>query len=120
MTQLRDAKGAPLRLLLKPGQTITLPDGRGSVTFDGVQRWAGLSIRYDPGKALALTGAVAALAGLVASLMIRRRRVFVRARPKEGHTEVSIGGLAKGEDPRLGTTIEDLLDTIKSRTNEAK
>lgn len=120
MTQLKDAKGAPLRLLLKPGQTITLPDGRGSVTFDGVQRWAGLSIRYDPGKALALTGAVAALAGLVASLMIRRRRVFVRVRPKEGHTVVSIGGLAKGEDPRLGATIEDLLDTITSRTNEAK
>jgi len=105
-----------LRLLLKPGQTIKLPGGRGSITFDAVQRWAGLSVRYDPGKLLALIGAVAALAGLIASLMIRRRRVFVRLRPTGGRTVVSIGGLAKGEDPGLGATIEDLLSTIAQRS----
>ena len=116
MTQLRGAKGEPLRLLLKPGDTIQLPDGRGSITFDSVQRWAGLSVRYDPGKVLALGGAVAALAGLIASLMIRRRRVFVRVRPEGRRTVVSIGGLAKGEDPGLGATIEDLLSTIAERT----
>ena len=127
MTQLKDAKGAPLRLLLKPGQTTTLPGGRGSITFDRVQRWAGLSIRYDPGKYLALAGALAALAGLIASLTVRRRRVFVRVRPVARRTDVSrtdvsqtvvsIGGLAKGEDLRLGTTIEDLLRTIAERTD---
>jgi len=116
MTQLRNAKGDPLRLLLKPGQSTKLPGGRGSITFDGVQRWAGLSIRYDPGKVLALGGAVAALAGLIASLMIRRRRVFIRVRTVGGRTVVSIGGLAKGDDPGLGATIEDLLSTIAHRT----
>jgi cytochrome c biogenesis protein len=116
MTQLKGAGGQPLRLLLKPGQTISLPGGRGSITFDSVQRWAGLSIRYDPGKMLALIGAVAALAGLIASLMIRRRRVFVRVRPIGGRTVVSIGGLAKGEDPGLAATIEDLLSTIAQRS----
>ena len=112
MAQLKNSKGDPLRLLLRPGQSTQLPGGRGSVTFDGVQRWAGLSIRYDPGKALALGGAVAALAGLIASLMIRRRRVFIRVRPLQGRTVVSIGGLAKGEDPGLGSILEDLLTTI--------
>ena len=116
MSQLKNGKGEPLRLLLKPGQTMQLPGGRGSITFDSVQRWAGLSIRYDPGKGLALGGAVAALAGLIASLMIRRRRIFVRVRPDGRRTVVSIGGLAKGEDPRLGVTIEDLLRTIAERT----
>mgnify|MGYP001791487113 CR=1 FL=1 len=116
MTQLRNAKGEPLRLLLKPGQTAELPDGRGSITFDSVQRWAGLSVRYDPGKVLALGGAVTALAGLIASLMIRRRRVFVRVRGEGRRTVVSIGGLAKGEDPGLRGTIEDLLRTIAERT----
>ena len=116
MTQLKNAKGEPLRLLLKPGETTALPGGRGSITFDGVQRWAGLSSRYDPGKALALGGAVTALAGLVASLMIRRRRVFVRVWPAGGRTVVSIGGLAKGEDPGLGATIHDLLTIIGQRT----
>jgi cytochrome c biogenesis protein len=116
MTQLRNARGEPLRLLLKPGQTAELPDGRGSITFDSVQRWAGLSVRYDPGKVLALGGAVTALAGLIASLMIRRRRVFVRVRGEGRRTVVSIGGLAKGEDPGLRGTIEDLLRTIAERT----
>jgi cytochrome c biogenesis protein len=116
MTQLKNAKNEPLRLLLKPGQTIALPGGRGSITFDSVRRWAGLSIRYDPGKILALGGAVTALAGLVASLMIRRRRVFVRVRPEGRRTVVSIGGLAKGDDPRLGAIIEDLLSTLAERT----
>ena len=119
MTQLKNAKGEPLRLLLKPGQTVRLPKGRGSITFDSVQRWAGLSVRYDPGKILALAGAVAALAGLIASLMIRRRRVFVRVRPAGRNTVVSMGGIAKGEDPRLGATIEDLLSTIAERTGTA-
>jgi len=117
MTQLRNAKGAPLRLLLKPGQTAKLPGGRGSITLDAVQRWAGLSIRYDPGKVVALGGAVAALAGLIASLMIRRRRVFVRVRPAGRRTVVSIGGLAKGEDPGLGATIDDLLSAIAQRSD---
>ena len=124
MAQLKNARGDPLRLLLKPGQSTQLPGGRGSVTFDGVQRWAGLSIRYDPGKILALGGAVAALAGLIASLMIRRRRVFIRVRPVQGRTVVSVGGLAKGEDPGLGSMIEDLLTTIRqlseTKTSETK
>ena len=116
MTQLKNATGEPLRLLLKVGQTAQLPGGRGSITFDSVQRWAGLSVRYDPGKILALGGAAAALVGLVASLMIRRRRIFIRLRPAGGNTVVSIGGIAKGEDARLGATIEDLIDTIAERT----
>ena len=58
---------------------------------------------------------MAALAGLIASLMIRRRRVFVRVRPLGPRTVVSIGALAKGEDPGLGTTVEDLLSSIAQR-----
>jgi len=117
MTQLKNARGEPLRLLLKQGQTIALPGGRGSISFDAVQRWAGLSIRYDPGKLLALGGAIAALAGLIASLMVRRRRVFVRVQLKGARTVVSVGGLAKGEDPGLGATVQDLLSAIAQRTS---
>jgi cytochrome c biogenesis protein len=121
MTQVKNARGEPLRLLLKAGQTAQLPDGRGSITFDSVQRWAGLSTRYDPGKVLALGGAIAALAGLIASLVIRRRRLFVRvasSETAERRTVVTIGGLAKGEDPRLGATVEDLLSAIAERTGK--
>ncbi|MBK7721262.1 MAG: cytochrome c biogenesis protein ResB [Austwickia sp.] len=131
MTQLKDAKGSPLRLRLRPGDTVALPGGRGSVTFERVDRWAGLSVRYDPAKPLALAGSVAALLGLAASLLVRRRRVFVRIRPAErgagdgeggvagdgergvAGSEVVVGALAKGEDPMLADAVDRLLGRLR-------
>ena len=55
--------------------------GKGTVTFDGIQRYAGLTVRHDPGKNGALVFALLAIAGLVLSLSVRRRRVFVRLDP---------------------------------------
>ncbi len=66
---------------LAPGQSITLPHGLGKLTFTGYRQWASLAITYDPGQFPALISALAALAGLVMSFLVRRRRVFVRVRP---------------------------------------
>jgi cytochrome c biogenesis protein len=100
-----------LRILLRPGQTYELPGGRGSVTFDKVERFAGLSIRTDPGKSLTLVASLLMLAGLVGSLVIRRRRVFVRVgpAPEPGRTVVSVGGLAKDDDEGMPEEIEAVL-----------
>ncbi len=120
MTQLTNAKGTDaLRLWLKPGQTAQLPGGRGSITFDGVERFAGLSIRYDPGKGLTLVSALLALAGLIASLVVRRRRVFVRVAadtqtPTDARrTVVTVGGLAKDDDEGMADVVSDLLTEVK-------
>ena len=122
MTQVKDEKGQPLRLQIALGQTVKLPNNMGSVTFESVPRWAGLSIRHDPGKLPALIFSVTALAGLVLSLMIRRRRVFVRVRPASDadgsgapRTVVEIGGLAKGEDPRLALAVDEIFERIQAR-----
>lgn len=122
MTQVKDAKGQPLRLQIALGQTVQLPNGMGSVTFDAAPRWAGLSIRHDPGKGPALLFGLLSLAGLVLSLVIRRRRVFVRVRPATpvgdgtgAGTVIQIGGLAKGEDPRLALAVDNLLERILDR-----
>ena len=64
---------------LAPGQSITLPHGLGKLTFTGYRQWASLAITYDPGQFPALVSAIAALAGLVMSFLVRRRRIFVRA-----------------------------------------
>ena len=84
--------------VLQPGQSLKLPDGRGTITFTGYVPWVSLAITHDPGQLPALICGIAALGGLLLSFMIRRRRVFVRASvapSPQGGTTVQVGGLAR-------------------------
>jgi cytochrome c biogenesis protein len=83
---------------LAAGQSLKLPDGLGTVTYLGYQQWISLAITYDPGQLPALISGIAALAGLILSFLVRRRRVFVRAgAAADGSTEVWLGGLARSD-----------------------
>ena len=104
---------------LKPGETYEIPGGRGSITFESVKRFAGLSVRTDPGAGIALVSALLAIAGLIAGLLIKRRRVFVRVRPADGvapadppATVVTVGGLSKDSDAGLAAVIETVRDRL--------
>ncbi|HAP91586.1 MAG TPA: cytochrome c biogenesis protein ResB [Arthrobacter bacterium] len=89
-------------ITLAPGGTYTLPDGKGSISFDGVKRYVGVDIHHNPGQLYALIFALLAVAGLVTSLYVNRRRVWVRTGThKDGRTMVEYGLLARGEDHRL-------------------
>jgi cytochrome c biogenesis protein len=102
--------GQPFSSILAVGQSIALPDGAGSVTFDGVRRYAALDVRADPTKLWVLTFALVALAGVTLSLFVRRRRVWVRAVPDgEGRTVVQIAGLARTEDAQLEDEVAAVL-----------
>ncbi|MCE1179799.1 MAG: cytochrome c biogenesis protein ResB [Micrococcales bacterium] len=117
LTQVKDAKGEPLRIWLEPGQTLQLPGGRGSITFDRVDRFAGLSIRDDPGKWVTLGASLASLLGLVGSVVINRRRVFVRVTPAidAGRTVVTVGGLAKDDDASMPEVVTEVLAQITQK-----
>jgi cytochrome c biogenesis protein len=94
---------------LQPGQSWTLPDGLGTITFDGVKQYAALSIARDPGKEIALGSVLVAIAGLLLSLFVPRRRVWVRATDDgDGTTLVEIGGLARTEAGGLETEVDTL------------
>jgi cytochrome c biogenesis protein len=83
---------------LAPGQSIKLPDGDGTLTFTGYRQWISLAITYDPGTLPALIAGMTALAGLLLSFFVRRRRMFVRAGPGPGgRTVVDVGGLARSD-----------------------
>jgi cytochrome c biogenesis protein len=81
-------------LLMRQGQTVRLPGG-GTIAFAGYTQWVSLAITDDPGQLPALVCAIAALGGLLLSFLVRRRRVFVRARAAGHGSTVQVGGLTR-------------------------
>ncbi|PZT72433.1 MULTISPECIES: cytochrome c biogenesis protein ResB [unclassified Streptomyces] len=109
MKEFKDAKGEKLKQRLLVGETMELPDGAGSITFEGLQEWASFQISKQPASGWALTGSVAAIAGLAGSLFIQRRRVWVRAvRGDDGITVVEMAGLGRSESAKLPEELADL------------
>lgn len=109
MKEFKDSNGDKLKKRLRPGETMKLPDGAGSVTFEGVDEWASFQISRQPASGWALTGAVAAIIGLAGSLFIQRRRVWVRAvRGPDGVTVVEMAGLGRSESAKLPEELADL------------
>ena len=97
---------------LIPGDTWTLPEGAGSVEFTGFERWSSFQIAQDPGKELALLASIAAMAGLMLSLFVRRRRIWVKVlAPPGAATVVQVAGLTRSsslDDIDLGALTDDI------------
>ncbi|MGP4084198.1 cytochrome c biogenesis protein ResB [Streptomyces sp. KR55] len=109
LKEFKDSKGELFKKRLKVGETMTLPNGAGSVTFDGVQEWAGFQVTRQPGSGWALAGAIVAILGLAASLFIQRRRVWVRAvRGADGVTVVEMAGLGRSESAKVPEELGEL------------
>ncbi|EMF00320.1 cytochrome c biogenesis protein ResB [Streptomyces mobaraensis NBRC 13819 = DSM 40847] len=105
----------PFARALKPGETMTLPDGAGSLKFDGISTWATFQISHKPGDMPALAGAVAALIGVAGSLFIQRRRVWVRAvRGADGRTVVELAGLGRSESAKVPEELYELAVALQS------
>jgi len=93
------AKNKPLRLDMMRGDTAQLPGGRGSVTFDGVSQFVKLQISQAPDSWVALLGMCLALLGLLGSLFVRPRRIWVRHDPASGLVEIAALDRSSGGDP---------------------
>ncbi|MFD5875228.1 cytochrome c biogenesis protein ResB [Streptomyces sp. NPDC060322] len=109
MKEFKDSNGDKLKKRLRPGETMKLPDGAGSITFESVEEWASFQITRQPAAGWALGGSVAAILGLAGSLFIQRRRVWVRAvRGADGVTVVEMAGLGRSESAKLPEELGDL------------
>ncbi len=108
-------------LELAPGDTVDLPNGLGTVTFEdatadgapeAVKRYVSLSVHRDVGAPFVLVFAILALAGLLAALFIPRRRMWVKATPVEvdgiRSLHLEYAGLARGEDPAIAAAVAEL------------
>jgi cytochrome c biogenesis protein len=110
---VKDADGKPVRLDLAMGRAAALPDGLGTVTFDGLNRYVKLQVSHTPGQKIALAGVVLALVGLLGSLFIRPRRIWVRTRRDGGATVVEVAGLDRSSGGDLSAEIDALADALR-------
>jgi cytochrome c biogenesis protein len=115
---IKGTDGKPLRVDLMLDQTVTLPDGLGSITFDGMSRFVKLQVSRSPGDWIALVGVVLALLGLLGSLFIRPRRVWVKVRRDpdgDGRTLVEVAGLDRSAGGDLAGEIDAIAATLKEK-----
>jgi cytochrome c biogenesis protein len=102
---MEEIAGREDALALRIGDTLELPEGMGTISLDGVANYVGLDIHHDPAQAWVLGFALTAVGGLLTSLFIPRRRMWIKVLP-DGRIEYA--GLARGEDPGLAAAVADL------------
>lgn len=114
LTQVAGGTSGTDAIQLTPGETVDLPDGLGTVTLDSVPRYISIEIRKDPTQIWVLVFTLLAVGGLLLSLFVPRRRVWVAVRPAQdpGRSLVQIAGLARGDDPTLLAAVESVARTI--------
>ncbi len=103
------------RANLYVGDSVSLDDGT-TITFTGYTEWVSLQTSYDPGQLYALIFAVTLLAGLMLSLMMKRRRLWFRLIPAESagststsrSTVVRVGGLARTDQAGYGAEFDEV------------
>ncbi|WP_093939896.1 cytochrome c biogenesis protein ResB [Actinoalloteichus hoggarensis] len=101
---------------LAVGEEIELDDGT-TVRFDGVERWTSLQVSYDPAQLWVLVSSMFILGGLGLSLIVKRRRLWVRITPQgsgagTGRTVVEFGGLARTDQAGYGEEFTGLTTEV--------
>ena len=97
---------------LRPGETWTMPDGLGSVTFTGIKQYATFDVASNPGTGVALLAAIMAIAGLMLSLFVPRRRMWVRV----NESNVELAGLSRTDEAGLKPTVAEFTEVVRGIT----
>ena len=96
------------RVNLRMGESTRLDDGT-TVRFDGAEPFVNLQVSHDPAQVWVLIFALTMMGGLLVSLVVRRRRVWIRVSPSgPGTVSVELGGLARTDNSGWGDEFERL------------
>ncbi len=120
---------------LTQGQTKSFTGGV-TVTFDGWLPWASMQVSHDPAQGYLLIAAVGMVIGLVGSLGVRRRRIWVRLAPAgstapaptqsltqtdpahggsgSARTVIEVGGLARSDAGDFHGEFGELVKRLES------
>ncbi len=119
------------RVNLRAGQEVRIDQGPAAgtvVRFDGAVPFVNLQVSHDPGQTWVLVFAITMMAGLLVSLLVRRRRVWVRltpvtdeaAHPGPGTVNVELGGLARTDNSGWGDEFERLTGRLLAGLGESR
>ena len=113
------------RVNLRAGQEVRIDSGPAAgtvVRFDGAMPFVNLQVSHDPGQSWVLVFAITMMAGLVVSLLVRRRRVWVRLTEAGGEAagtvNVELGGLARTDNSGWGDEFERLTERVLNGLGE--
>jgi cytochrome c biogenesis protein len=100
------------RINLRVGEQVRLDKGPATgavVRFDGAVPFVNLQVSHDPGQSWVLVFAMSMMTGLVVSLLVRRRRIWVRLQTATpGTVNVQVGGLSRTDNAGWGDEFERL------------
>ncbi|MEY3029499.1 MAG: hypothetical protein RL198_896, partial [Actinomycetota bacterium] len=99
---------------LAPGQSAEFPEGLGSVTFDGLLRFASLDIAHNPGGSWVLLFSLITLGALMLMLLVPRQRVWVRVKTGE-LARIEVAGLAPRDQSRIQKLVDVLSEELQRR-----
>ena len=109
MTQIAGGDSGTEALMLAPGQTVEIPGGLGTITFEDVVRYGVIEVHVDHTQTPVFWIAMTLVVSLLGSLLIPRRRLWVKATP----VGLELAGLARGEDPTLERAVGDLARRLR-------
>lgn len=110
LTQITGGETGDDSIILGLGQSAELPGGRGSVEFTSLPRFVSLDVHHDPTQEGVLISSLLVLAGLLTSLFVPRRRLWVVASAEGEGVRLQYAGLARGEDPNLERSIAEFAE----------
>ncbi len=100
------------RVNLRAGEETRLDDGT-VVRFDGAVPFVNVQVSHDPAQVWVLVFAMSMMGGLLVSLVVRRRRVWVRiAQAGPGTVSVELGGLARTDNSGWGDEFERMAQRL--------
>ncbi|MEJ5928061.1 cytochrome c biogenesis protein ResB [Corynebacterium sp. H128] len=99
------------RVNMAVGETVTLDDGT-VVKFEGANEFANLQISHDPTQLWVLVTTLITLGGLVGSLFVKRRRIWVRLSESGSGTLIETAGLARTDRAGWGDEYDRIHRTL--------
>lgn len=106
------------RVNLGEGESTRLADGT-IVRFDGAVPFINVQVSHDPAQVWVLIWSMSMMAGLLVSLVVRRRRIWVRIGPAQpGTVSVELGGLARTDNSGWGDEFEKLTARLVPHAGE--